>query len=234
MSNIELTHDIMRKLTAALGKVDSGNLRHFERINLVAEAFGWKGDALMHYLKNAKVSKVPVADENRKRTIGGVIDMFFGESAAARMGYIAERAAVLSENYGVSVYGADDFWSLRDKAKSVGLVILSLKTLDDWKRIVKLARLGNRVLVDVNSGAFNTVYKTLPNLGASANDMALIASLVTVSETVGDDQKPYSIFEHLSPFGKDVDVVDDSQKLKSNFEHYYSEKMQEKRCLTSL
>lgn len=229
MSNIELTHDIMRKLTAALGKVDSGNLRHFERINLVAEAFGWKGDALMHYLKNDRISKAPVADEYGKRTIGGVIDLFFGESVATRLGYIGRRAAALSESHGVPVYGADDFWSLRDKAKPVGIVIFSLRTLDNWNRIVKLARLGNRVLVDITSGTFNTVYKALPNLGASANDMALIASLVTVFETVGDDRNPYSIFEHLSPFGKDVDVVDDSQKMKSNFEHYYSKKMQEKR-----
>lgn len=82
MSSVELTHDVMRKLTAALAKVDSGNLRRVERINLVAEAFGWKGDALMHHLKKGRGCGVSSSGEPSG------IDLFVGVSAATRSGYV--------------------------------------------------------------------------------------------------------------------------------------------------
>lgn len=64
MTDIVLTHAHMRKLAAAISKVDGRTLRHYQRIDLIAEVFGWKGDALMHFLKGRAGSPGREATDN--------------------------------------------------------------------------------------------------------------------------------------------------------------------------
>ncbi len=65
MTNIVVTQAIARNLATAFSKVDSSQLRHGDRLALIADAFGWKVDAFMHSLKESrgvtstKSSKVP-------------------------------------------------------------------------------------------------------------------------------------------------------------------------------
>ncbi|TLX15955.1 hypothetical protein [Rhizobium sp. MHM7A] len=203
MSSIELTHEIMRKLTAAFAKVDSGNLRQFERINLVAEAFGWKGDALMHHLKKGRSRAVPTSDDGPGSGSdgpgSGSIDLFVGPSTATRSAYVGVRAASLSEKHGLPVYCAPNVWRVRDRLLPAGIVMSSLGTIDDWNEAVKLARMGNRVLVDARRIA-NDLATVLPLLGAKPEEMALVSSIVSVAEHLGEGRKVYSTFERLFPF----------------------------------
>ncbi len=53
MTTISVTQAAVRNLAAALAKVDTTKLKHTERLDLIAEAFGWKTDAFMHSLKEA-------------------------------------------------------------------------------------------------------------------------------------------------------------------------------------
>jgi hypothetical protein len=202
MTNVELTHEIMRKLTAALAKVDSGNLRHFERINLVAEAFGWKGDALMHHLKTRRSSDLPSSGGEELIEDGpepGVIDLFVGLSYATRSAYVGVLAASLAEKHSLPVYRVEEAWRLFDRLLPAGVVMASLETLDDWNLIVKLARAGNRVLVDVRSIA-NNLSKVLPLLGARPEELALVRSIVAVSGRLNGGERAYSTTERLFPF----------------------------------
>ncbi|MCS4089119.1 hypothetical protein [Rhizobium sp. BK176] len=60
MTDILVTKAAVRKLAASLSKTDSSSLRHTERLDLIAEAFGWKTDAFMHALKgNVKARLKP-------------------------------------------------------------------------------------------------------------------------------------------------------------------------------
>ncbi|MCV9964502.1 ATPase, T2SS/T4P/T4SS family [Pararhizobium sp. BT-229] len=56
MSDILVTQAAVRKLAAALSNPDNANLRHTERLDLIASAFGWKTDAFMHALKKQERS----------------------------------------------------------------------------------------------------------------------------------------------------------------------------------
>jgi hypothetical protein len=51
MTQIVVTKDIVRRLSAALSSIDTTHLKHTDRIALIAEAFGWRADAFMHALK---------------------------------------------------------------------------------------------------------------------------------------------------------------------------------------
>lgn len=55
MTDILVTKAAVRKLAASLSKIDSSSLKHTDRLDLIAAAFGWNTDAFMHALKaNAK------------------------------------------------------------------------------------------------------------------------------------------------------------------------------------
>ncbi len=197
MSNVELTHEIMRKLTAALAKVDSGNLRHFERINLVAEAFGWKGDALMHHLKKGRGGHTALKPAACDPSFGpssptdGLISLFIGTSPATRLAFMGTYAAQLAEELSLPVYNNVDTWRLLDRLEPVGIVIIWLQTLDDWKHAVRLAKMGNRVLVDTRRSE-DDLSKMLPLLGALPEEMALVGSVTTVAQFRGEAGQVYA------------------------------------------
>lgn len=104
----------------------------------------------------------------------------------------------MSEKHGLPVYAANDIWRVRDRLLPVGIVMTTLETIDDWNEIVKLARMGNRVLVDTRSIADNFL-KVLPLLGAKPEEMALISSIVTVGKHLDEGKRIYSTFERLFP-----------------------------------
>jgi hypothetical protein len=54
MTNIVVTQAAVRNMATAFSKVDSSQLRHGDRLALIAEAFGWKADAFMHSLKESR------------------------------------------------------------------------------------------------------------------------------------------------------------------------------------
>lgn len=54
MTNIVVTQAVVRNLAAAFSKIDSSQLRHGDRLALIADAFGWKVDAFMHSLKEGR------------------------------------------------------------------------------------------------------------------------------------------------------------------------------------
>jgi hypothetical protein len=51
MTTIPVTQAAVRNLASALSKIDTSKLKHTERLELIAQAFGWKSDAFMHALK---------------------------------------------------------------------------------------------------------------------------------------------------------------------------------------
>ncbi|MCV9964774.1 hypothetical protein OIU34_23055 [Pararhizobium sp. BT-229] len=51
MTDILVTKAAVRKLAASLSKIDSSSLRHTDRLDVIADAFGWRTDAFMHALK---------------------------------------------------------------------------------------------------------------------------------------------------------------------------------------
>jgi Tfp pilus assembly pilus retraction ATPase PilT len=51
MTQIIITKDIVRRMSAAMSTTDATTLNHTARIALIAEAFGWRPDAFMHALK---------------------------------------------------------------------------------------------------------------------------------------------------------------------------------------
>jgi hypothetical protein len=54
MTDILVTKAAVRKLAASFSNIDSSSLRHTDRLDLIADAFGWKTDAFMHALKASK------------------------------------------------------------------------------------------------------------------------------------------------------------------------------------
>jgi hypothetical protein len=203
-----MTHEIMRKLTAALAKVDSGTLRHFERVNLVAEAFGWKGDALMHHLKKGRRHPAPppaAVDPSfgLNGPASGSISLFVGTSPATRRACIGTRAAALAEELTLPVYGESDTWRVGDRLLPTGIIMISLQTIDDWWHAVKLARMGNRVLADT-CRAEDDLQRTLPLLGALPEEMAMVSSVTRVAEYLGEGGRVWSTCnERTYPFRLD-------------------------------
>jgi hypothetical protein len=51
MTTIPVTQAAVRNLATALSKIDTSKLKHTDRLDLIAQAFGWKSDAFMHALK---------------------------------------------------------------------------------------------------------------------------------------------------------------------------------------
>lgn len=51
MTDILVTKAAVRKLAASLSRIDCSSLRHTDRLDVIADAFGWKTDAFMHALK---------------------------------------------------------------------------------------------------------------------------------------------------------------------------------------
>jgi general secretion pathway protein E len=51
MTDILVTRAAVRKLAASLSKIGTTALRHTDRLDIIADAFGWKTDAFMHALK---------------------------------------------------------------------------------------------------------------------------------------------------------------------------------------
>lgn len=56
MTVIPVTKAAVRKLAASLSKIDSSSLVHTQRLDLIADAFGWRTDAFMHALKGNSTS----------------------------------------------------------------------------------------------------------------------------------------------------------------------------------
>ena len=54
MTNIVVTQAAVRNIATAFSKIDSSQLRHGDRLELIASAFGWKVDAFMHLLKGSQ------------------------------------------------------------------------------------------------------------------------------------------------------------------------------------
>lgn len=54
MTQIIVTKDIVRRMSAAMSATDTSALNHTARIALIAEAFGWRPDAFMHALKGQR------------------------------------------------------------------------------------------------------------------------------------------------------------------------------------
>jgi hypothetical protein len=58
MTTIPVTQAAVRNLATALSKIDTSKLKHTERLELIAQAFGWKSDAFMHALKTNDVPPI--------------------------------------------------------------------------------------------------------------------------------------------------------------------------------
>lgn len=54
MTEIVVTQAAVRKLAALLSKTNTVDVRHGDRLDLIASAFGWKTDAFMHALKGGR------------------------------------------------------------------------------------------------------------------------------------------------------------------------------------
>lgn len=67
MANIVVTRAAVRNLATAFSKTDSSQLRHGERLALIADAFGWNLDAFMHSLKENR------KDNGTKPTNGEIL-----------------------------------------------------------------------------------------------------------------------------------------------------------------
>jgi general secretion pathway protein E len=56
MTDIVVTKDVVRRLSAAMSATDTTLLKHTDRIALIADAFGWRPDAFMHALKTPRAN----------------------------------------------------------------------------------------------------------------------------------------------------------------------------------
>lgn len=61
MTEIVVTQAAVRKLAAILSNTDTSSIRHGDRLDLIASAFGWRTDAFMHSLKKTAKASTQVA-----------------------------------------------------------------------------------------------------------------------------------------------------------------------------
>ncbi|TLX16687.1 hypothetical protein [Rhizobium sp. MHM7A] len=59
MTQIVVTQAAVRKLAAILSNTNTTSMRHGDRLDLIASAFGWKTDAFMHSLKKTGKALTP-------------------------------------------------------------------------------------------------------------------------------------------------------------------------------
>jgi hypothetical protein len=210
MATTELTHEIMRKLTSELSKVDTSKLKHYERIQIVAEVFGWRGDALMHYLKtknSATQDKDHPPSRHQDNPLTGRVVLFAGASAATRTGCLCYRAKTESKRLNVDNYGALDTrktFRYLDKRVPKGVVITTLQTQDDWNDIAALANFGHAVYVDSGTSSIEILLHALPMLVNAEAELQMIDEIEVVSEELQLGFDPYKskIIKH--PFLKAV------------------------------
>lgn len=199
MSDIVLTHEIMRKLAASISKIDGRALRHFERINLVAEAFGWQGDALMHHLKAKSKASAPMRAKPSAKTAPMCVDnLGIADVAALKRMFSKENGIILVVGPTDSGKTTTASATVRDIMEhtgrvfydpamlsppapdaSPGVTFLEIRYIDDWRDVVTFSERGHIVVASIHGPNGAQTILSLLDQGAKTEDFSHLIGTVS-------------------------------------------------------
>ena len=211
MNDISVTQGVVRNLASALSKVDSSSLKHTERLELIASAFGWRSDAFMHALKQAE----PVTGVERTPSpldALGVRDIeLWRRCMASKSGLFVVCGPTGSGKTTVITAMRDHLRRLRQDGlrdpRNAVHVVDGIDKLDHAAEACVMARLGHLVFATMHVGSSLGVHERLSSLngiGHAADYVRGVMSLRLLRRKDGGGAVLISeveMFDEGSPLG---------------------------------
>lgn len=200
MTTIPVTRAAVRKLAAALSKIDTTKLKHTDRLGLIAEAFGWKADGFMHALKTVEdavpLQRGPKGSWGSSSTFPlddlGISELSHWKDAASNQKGVLITAgptgsgkttvmtatADFLHQQGRAVYLASDLTSTRSAGGSPVLVYGEIRDVATAKEAFDYAEGGYLVLATIHAKSVLEAISHLQHLGVTGDRLELLLALL--------------------------------------------------------